>query len=113
QGTGEDRKLKAKEGKRKDKEGEEDIELKTGVDEIVRAKGAEDFVDREVAKDATGVDDKSNFIGGDLFLVIQNANSKVMMFFVYLGMALVAFLLLFTSISVVGYLVRRNKRASK
>src|SRR5699024_1386643 len=98
QGSGEDGKLKAKGGKGKDKEGEEDIELKTGVDEIVRAKGAEDFVDREVAKDATGVDDKSNFIGGDLFLVIQNANSNVLTFLGYLGMALVAFLLLFTSI---------------
>src|SRR5699024_5956322 len=110
QSSGEDGKLKAKSGKGKD--GKDDIEFETGVDEIVRAKGAEDFVDREVAKDATGVDDKSNFIGGDLFLVIQNANSKVMMFFGYLGMALVAFLLLFTSISVVGYLVITNNGAS-
>src|SRR5699024_6662859 len=67
---------------------------------------------REVAKEVTGVDDKSNFIGVDLFLVIQNANSKVMMFFGYLGMAVVAFLLLFTSISVVGYLVITNNGAS-
>src|SRR5699024_1959348 len=99
-------------GQSSGEDGKDDIGFETGVDEIVRAKGAEDFVDREVAKDATGVDDKSNFIGGDLFLVIQNANSKVMMFFGYLGMALVAFLLLFTSISVVGYLVITNNGAS-
>src|SRR5699024_1132263 len=73
---------------------------------------AEDFVDIEVVKDAIGVDDKSNFIGGDLFLIIQNANSNLLTFLGYLGMALVALLLLFTSISVAGYLVISSNGAS-
>src|SRR5699024_2290629 len=70
--------------KNDDKDEDDKVEFKSEEDGPIRAKGAEDFVDREVAKDATGVDDKSNFIGGDLFLIIQNANSNVLTFLGYL-----------------------------
>jgi len=76
-----------------------------GDDDNKTAKGAKDFKERDYADGDLGVRNTNNFIGGDLFLVIQNSSNNVMKVLMYVGVFLVGVLLLFTSTSVVSYLV--------
>jgi len=70
------------------------------------------FKTREVGKDGTGVDTKRSILGGDVFLAILNTNNFIIQMGMYAGVILVGLLLLFTSASLVGYLVISNNGAS-
>jgi len=98
-------------GSKKDKVDKSESEYKTDESDYANAKGAELFVKREVGKSGTGIDTKRSMLGGDVYLAILNTNNFIVQMGMYVGVILVGLLLLFTSASLVGYLVISNKGA--
>src|SRR5699024_3853835 len=99
-------------GKEKKKSDDKDSETEKKGEVSKRPEGSVYFETREAGKNGTGLDKKGDMLGGDVFLGILNVNNFIVQMSLYAGVILVGFLLLFTSVSLVGYLVISNNGAS-
>src|SRR5699024_3815444 len=69
-----------------------------------RAKGLEAYVDRDNVQNTAGIEDKEDVIRGDLMLLAVSTNNFLIKIMLYVGMALVAFAFLYTSVGLALYL---------